>query len=90
MPFTPEQIAKIRQKEAATPEALRRDALSRYTQGWFHMTLNVRGEAPLLGVIMGNADVPDGMPDAPRCALTKLGQAVEKCWNKMTGGKAKG
>lgn len=81
MPFTPEQIAKIRQKEAATPEALRRDALSRYTQGWFHVTLNVRGEAPLLGVIMGNADVPDGMPDAPRCALTKLGQAVEKCWN---------
>ena len=55
MPLTPEQIAKIRQKEAETPEAQKRDPLSKYTKGWFHVTLNVRSEAPVLGYITGSA-----------------------------------
>lgn len=78
--LTPEQIAKIRAKEAATPDALKRDPLSKYTEGWFHVTLNVRGEAPVLGFITGNAEVADGMPDAPRCVLTELGRKVEEEW----------
>ena len=45
MPLSPEQIAKIRQKEEATPDALKRNPLNDYTEGWFHVTLNVRGEA---------------------------------------------
>lgn len=80
MPFTPEQIAKIRQKEAKTPAALKRDPLSIYTEGWFHVTLNVRCEAPVLGYITGNAEAADGTPDEPRCVLTELGKKVEESW----------
>ncbi len=80
MPLTPEQIAKIRQKDAATPEALKRNPLSKYTEGWFHVTLNVRGEAPVLGYIMGNAEAADGSENAPRCVLTELGKRVEEEW----------
>lgn len=78
--LTPEQIAKIRSKEAATPEALKRDPFSNYTEGWFHVTLNVRDEASVLGYITGNAEAADNMPDAPRCVLTELGRKVEEEW----------
>lgn len=81
MPLTPEQIAKIRQKETETPDALKRDPLSMYTEGWFHVTLNTRGKAPVLGVIAGDAEAPDGSPNAPRCVLTELGQKVQESWN---------
>lgn len=77
MPLTPAQIAKIRQKEAATPDALKRDPLSRYTEGWFHVTLNVRGATPVLGYIVGDAEAADGSENAPRCVLTELGRKVE-------------
>ena len=63
------------------PEALKRDPLSKYTEGWFHVTLNVRGEAPVLGYITGNAEAADGTPDEPRCVLTELGRKVEESWN---------
>lgn len=78
MSLTPEQLAKIRQKEAATPDALKRDPLSTYTEGWFHVTLNVRGEALVLGCITGDAEAPDGSANAPRCVLTELGKKVEE------------
>lgn len=78
--LTPEQIAKIRAKEAATPDALKRDPFSNYTEGWFHVTLNVRDEAPVLGYITGNAEAADGAPDEPRCVLTELGRKVEEEW----------
>lgn len=81
MSFTQEQIAKIRQKEASLPEALRRNPLNDYTEGWFHVTLNVRGEAPVLGYVVGDASAPDGSVNAPRCELTALGKAVEQSWN---------
>lgn len=32
----------------------------------------------MLGFITGNAEVADGMPDAPRCVLTELGRKVEE------------
>lgn len=80
MPLTPEQIAKIRQKEAETPEAQKRDPLSKYTEGWFHVTLNVRSEAPVLGYITGDANAADGSENAPRCVLTELGRRVEEEW----------
>lgn len=59
MPLTPEQIAKIRKKEAETPDALKRNPLNKYTEGWFHVTLNVRSEAPVLGHIVGDAEAPE-------------------------------
>lgn len=81
MPLTPEQIAKIRRKEAETPEALKRNPLNDYTEGWFHVTLNVRGEAPVLGYLVGDPEAADGSANAPRCVLTELGKAVERSWN---------
>ena len=80
MPLTPEQIAKIRKKEAETPDALKRNPFNNYTEGWFHVTLNVRGEAPVLGYIAGDAEAPDGSENAPRCVLTELGEKVEEEW----------
>lgn len=80
MPLTPEQIAKILKKEAETPDALKRNPLNDYCEGWFHVTLNVRGEAPVLGYVVGDAEAPEGSPDAPRCVLTDLGKAVEASW----------
>lgn len=82
MSLTPEQIAKIRQKAEQTPDALKRNPLSSYTEGWFHVTLNVRDEAPVLGYIVGNADAPDGSENAPRSVLTELGKKVEESWNR--------
>lgn len=82
MPFTPEQIAKIRQKETEKPDALKRNPLNDYTEGWFHVTLNVRDEAPVLGYIVGDSSAPDDSPNAPRCILTELGKKVEESWNR--------
>lgn len=83
MSLTPEQIAKIRKKEAETPDALKRNPLYKYKEGWFHVTLNTRGEAPVLGYITGNPDAEDGTPDAPRCVLTELGRKVEEVWKAI-------
>ncbi len=83
MPLTPEQIAKIRQKEAETPDALKRNPLNDYTEGWFHVTLNTRGEAPVLGYLAGDPNAEDGSENVPRCVLTELGRKVEEVWNTV-------
>ena len=83
MPLTPEQIAKIRGKQAETPDALKRNPLNDYTEGWFHVTLNTRGEAPVLGCITGDPDAEDGSVNAPRCELTELGRKVEESWHAV-------
>ena len=80
MPLTPEQIAKIRRKEAETPDALKRNPLNDYTEGWFHVTLNTRGEAPVLGYLTGDPEAGDDSSNAPRCVLTELGRKVEMEW----------
>lgn len=80
MALTPEQIAKIRKKEAETPDALKRNPLNKYTEGWFHVTLNTRDEAPVLGYLAGDPDAEDGSRNAPRCVLTELGRKVKECW----------
>ena len=82
MRLTPEQIAKIRKKEAQTPDALKRNPLNDYTEGWFHVTLNTRGEAPVLGYLAGDPDAEDSSENAPRCVLTALGRKVEESWNR--------
>lgn len=41
--LTPGQQAKMRQKIAAAPDALKRDPLSDYREGWFFVTLNTHG-----------------------------------------------
>lgn len=74
--LTAAQIAKIRQKEAATPDALKRDPLSNYFEGYFFVTMNTRGEAPILSEVVGRVGVPDGEPDAPHCRYLELGERV--------------
>lgn len=81
MPLSPEQVAKIRQKESKKPDALKRDPLNDYTEGWFHVTLSTRDKVPVLGYLVGDANAPDGSPQSPRCELTELGKAVEQSWN---------
>ena len=78
--LTAAQIAKIRQKEAATPDALKRNPLSNYFEGYFFVTLNTRGEAPILSEVVGKVGVPEGEPDAPHCRYLELGERVRECW----------
>lgn len=80
MPFTPEQLAKIRQKEASLPDALRRDPLVCYTEGYFFITLNTRGEAPILSTVVGHVGAEG--PDAPHCEYTDLGRKVKEAWDR--------
>lgn len=83
MPLTPNQLYKIQQKEASTPEAYRRDTLTGYFEGFFHVTLNVREEAPLLGIVCGSINAAPDSPDAPHVELTDLGKAVEATWRSV-------
>lgn len=78
----PKRLFKMREKLESTPDALRRNPLNKYTEGWFHVTLNVRDEAPVLGYLEGHPDAPDGSPDAPRCVLTPLGRKVEEAFHR--------
>ena len=78
--LTAAQIAKIRQKEAATPDALKRNPLSNYFEGYFFVTLNTRGEAPILSEVVGKVGTPEGEPDAPHCRYLELGERVRECW----------
>ena len=80
--LTPEQIAKMREKAASTPEALRRNAVTDYTEGWFFVTLNTRDDVPLLSTVEGRGDAPDGSSDAPRCVYTEIGRGVIESWRR--------
>lgn len=76
MALTPEQLAKIQQKESALPDALKRDALTNYREGYFFVTLNTRGEAPVLSSVRGKVDGTGA--DAPHCEYTELGKKVKE------------
>ena len=72
--LSPEQQAKIREKDASTPEALKRDPHINYCEGWFFVTLNTRGESPILSTVVGHVGCTGA--DAPRCEYTELGARV--------------
>lgn len=74
--LTPEQLAKIRAKEAATPDALKRDALTDYREGYFFVTLNTRDYAPILSTVKGTIGAQ--APNAPHCEYTALGRKVKE------------
>ncbi|WP_443907901.1 hypothetical protein [Prevotella sp.] len=76
MPLTPEQLAKIAQKDAALPAALKRNATTNYYEGYFFITLNTRNYAPILSFITGR-------PDAPACEYTELGRKVMAVWQTV-------
>ena len=83
MPLTPEQLAKIAQKDAALPAALKRNATTNYYEGYFFITLNTRNYAPILSFITGRPDAPDEAPDAPACEYTELGRKVMAVWQTV-------
>lgn len=83
MPLTPEQLAKIAQKDAALPAALKRNAITNYYEGYFFITLNTRNYAPILSFITGRPDAPDDAPDAPACEYTELGRKVMAVWQSV-------
>ena len=78
MALTQRQKDIIDRKKAALYDALRRQPLKDYFEGWCHVTLNTRGEAPTCGYIVGNAEAADGSADAPRVVLTEVGKGVDK------------
>lgn len=65
MAFTPEQIAKIRQKEATLPDALKRNPSVNYYHGWFFVTLNTRDEVPVLSMRGDDVHIADGKSGVP-------------------------
>lgn len=83
MPLTPEQLAKIAQKDAALPAALKRNATTNYYEGYFFITLNTCNYAPILSFITGRPDAPDDAPDAPACEYTELGRKVMAVWQSV-------
>ena len=82
MKLTPEQIAKIRQKDAKMPDALKRSSEVDYYHGWFFMTLNTRNEVPVLSVCEGDVRKANGEAGAPRCVYTKVGRGVMETWKR--------
>ena len=69
--MTDEQRHWISQNMDQLPDALRRDPSVNYTEGVFHVTLNVRERYSLLGIIDAEKHTID---------LTKMGEAVDRCW----------
>ena len=84
MPLTPEQIAKILQKEASLPVALKRDNHTNYREGYFFVTLRIHDNAPILSTIIGNFDALDDSSDAPCCKYTELGKKVLEVWRSVS------
>lgn len=76
----PDQIAKIRKKEAEMPDALKRDPLTDYYGGYFFVTLNTRNESPILSHIAGH--IGGTGADAPHCEYTELGRKVKEVWER--------
>ena len=48
------------------------------------ITMTVEGRQSLLGQLVGEADAPDGSPDAPRIELSELGAQVERFWRDIS------
>jgi len=81
MSLTQQQLAKIQQKESALPDALKRDPLTNYYEGYFFVTLNTRGAAPILSSVKGKVDGVGA--DAPHCEYEELGEKVLKIWKTV-------
>ena len=74
--LTSAQIAMINKKAAATPDSLKRDSLSNYLEGYYFVTLNTRGESPVLSSVEGTIGATGA--DGPHCRYTKLGERVKE------------
>ena len=77
------QKAKVKEKEDALPDALKRDSLTDYREGFFFVTLYTRDSSPILSTVIGRLDVEDGNSGAPRCLYSSLGEKVMECWKRI-------
>ncbi len=66
------------------PSMLRRRVGHDYeARSVYLVTMTVEGRLPLLGTLVGEADAPDGSPEAPRVVPKALGREVERCWQSI-------
>lgn len=67
------------------PSMLRRRVGHSYESRCIYLiTMTVEGRQPLLGRLVGDADAPDGSPEAPRVELSPLGEQVRACWESIS------
>ncbi|MBQ0088900.1 MAG: hypothetical protein KBT27_06180 [Prevotellaceae bacterium] len=81
--LTPEQIAKIHEKDSQLREGQQRNPLTNYREGYFHITLNVRNKAPMLGWLTGSISKSHENKDTPKIVLTQLGEKVNEAWSRI-------
>ncbi len=84
MHFTPEQIAKIHEKEATLPSAYKRDSLADYREGYFFVTLNTRDDVPILSSVIGDINAHNYTVETPQCVYTTLGKKIKECWQNIS------
>ena len=66
------------------PSMLRRRVGHDYQSRHIYLiTMTVEGRRPLLGQLVGDADAPDGTPDAPHVELSPLGEQVRAYWQSI-------
>lgn len=66
------------------PSMLRRRVGHDYGERCIYLiTMTVEDRRPLLGRLVGDAQAPDGSPDAPRVELSPLGERVRSCWQSI-------
>ncbi|MCF0203406.1 MAG: hypothetical protein HUK08_08595, partial [Bacteroidaceae bacterium] len=70
-------------KDAEMDEALKRNPLNDYFEGWYHVTLNTRDDAPTCGYVVGDVETADGSADAPRVVLSEVGKGVDNVWKSV-------
>lgn len=80
--LTPEQLAEKRRYAGETKPSMkrRRNGHDYQKRQMYLITITVEGRRPLLGRVVGDPAVEKGQPDAPRIALSPLGEAVERQW----------
>ena len=66
-----------------TPNALKRSPKTDYTSGYFFVTLNVRGNKPLLGSVVGQYDSTTCQTTGAGVRLSALGEKVLQCWQNI-------
>ena len=63
------------------PSMQRRCVGHDYTERMMYLvTMVTEGRRPLFGQVVGSSEAPEGSPEAPRIALSELGQRVSDEW----------
>ena len=66
------------------PSMLRRRVGHDYESRRIYLiTMTIERRRPLLGTLTGDADAPDGSPEAPRLEPSPLGLEVQRCWRAI-------